>query len=407
MTATSVDPFGATTAHARLAAYAELAAQGPVVRTTLPNGVSAWLVTGYAQCRQVMGEKTFTKTGTAISMLLRKLRPQLAPAISSHMLVVDGADHQRLRRLVNAAFSRRPMEALDGRIREIAVGLLDDLWDRHGPDDPADLLAEFAYPLPMTVICELLGVPVEHRDQLRELTGTLMAGVFVPEEDFADAVDRIVVLLRALVALRRGEPGEDLITALVAARDGGDRLSEDELTSMIFLLVIAGHETTVNLLGSGVAELLTYPDQMARLRAEPALIGRAIEELLRFCSPLQVTFPLVAACEMRLGGVTVAAGDIVLPALLAANRDRAQIEEPDTLDLGRAQIQHLAFGHGIHHCVGAPLARLEGRIALAALVDRFPDLSLAVDPAALTWQPNFFFHALTELPVRLGKPLGS
>ena len=397
MTTVAADPFAATTESARLAAYAELAEAGPVVRITLPNGLPAWLVTRRSECRTVLNDERFNKTGTPVGVLLRKLRPHLVPAISSHMLVTDGSVHTRLRRLVNAAFTRRPMEALDGRIQEITTGLLNGLADRG--DQPVDLLAEFAYPLPMTVICDMLGVPDAYRASFRAQIMTVSAGVYIDEADFAAAADGIVEMMRNLVALKRAEPADDLVSALVAARDGGDQLSEDELTSMIWLLTVAGHETTVNLLASGIAALLTHPEQLARLRAEPALISSAVEELLRFCSPVQVTFPVVATVDTEVAGVRIPAGEPVVPALLPANRGVA--DESDALDLGRSPNHHLAFGHGAHHCLGAPLARLEARIALGALLERFPDLRLAVAPDQLRWRPNFLFHGLTELPVRL------
>ncbi len=397
-----VDPYSATGAGARLAAYAELARRGPVVRIALPNGMSAWLVTGHAEARQALNDPRLAKSGAALSVVAERVRPHLLPAVASHMLRVDGTDHARLRRLVGGAFTRGSMEALAPRIRDIAAVLLDGLGDAASPDGVVDLLPTYAYPLPMTVICELLGVAEEHRDTFRALAETVMAGAYVSDEVVGPALDNLVDLLRTLVATKRATPSEDLISALIAVRDADDRLSEDELTSMIWLLVVAGHETTTNLLGNGVAVLFAHPDQLSRLRAEPALMDNAIEELLRFASPLQATFPVVASEPFDLGGTTLAAGDIVVPALLQANRDPAHTADPERLDLGRAPNTHLAFGHGIHHCLGAPLARLEGRIALAALLERFPDMTLAVDPAELTYRPNFLFHGLTALPVRLG-----
>ncbi len=403
----AASPFAATTAAERLAAYAEITRSGPVVRTVLPNGLPAWLVTGWAEVRQALNDERFEKSGTPVSMLLARLRPQLLPAITSHMLLVDGPDHVRLRRLVAAAFTRRPMEALDGRIADLAEEmLLDELSLRHGPRDVVDLHAEFAYPLPMTVICELLGVPSEHRRPFHDLSTTLIGGIFVAEQTFAEAADQLVDLLRLLVGLKRAQPSDDLITALVAARDGGDRLSDDELTSMIWLLVVAGHETTVNLLSSAVVALLQNPEQLASLRAEPTLIGPAIEELLRYCSPVQVTFPVIAQSDTDLGGVAIAAGDIVVPAVLAANRDVGRFTDPDSLDLGRAPNPHVAFGHGAHHCLGAPLARMEGRIGLSALLARFPDLELAVPAEQVRYRPNFLINGVEKLPVRLGAPAG-
>lgn len=293
------------------------------------------------------------------------------------------------------------MEALESRIGEIAHELLDALPGKAGPDGTVDLIAHFAYPLPMTVICELLGVPVEYREPFRGFSNTANAGLYAGEDQFVAACEGLVGLLRGLVALKRKSPTADLISALVGARDGADQLSEDELTAMIFLLVAAGFETTVNLLASGALALLSHPDQLARLKAEPALIGACVEELLRFISPVQATFPMVADVEVELGGVTIPAGELVAPIPLTANRDPARVADPDSLDIGREHNHHLAFGHGPHHCVGAPLARLEARITLPALFARFPELALAAPAGRLAWQPHFLFHALTELPVQL------
>jgi cytochrome P450 len=230
-----------------------------------------------------------------------------------------------------------------------------------------------------------------------------MAGTFVSDEDYGSAVDELIVLLRDLLVARRDHPADDLISALIAVRDGGDRLSEDELTSMILVLVIAGHETTVNLIGNGLVALLEHPDQLARLREEPELIAGAVEEFLRFEGPVQTTFPVVAAEALEVAGVRIEPGEIVVPALLSANRDPARFPNPDVLDVGREPTSHVAFGHGIHHCLGAALARMEARIAFDGLLGRFPDLTLAVDPTALQRGPGFLFHGFPALPVRLGK----
>jgi cytochrome P450 len=209
-------------------------------------------------------------------------------------------------------------------------------------------------------------------------------------------------LLRELVAAKRADPTDDLLSSLVAVRDGADQLSEAELTSMAWLLLVAGHETTVNLIGNGVLALLTHPEQLALLRAQPDRLGAAIEELLRFNGPLQIATPRRTTEPVDLGGITIPAGQIVMPALLAANRDPACTAEPDTLDITRTDTPHLAFGHGIHHCLGAPLARMEGRIALGSLLARFPRLRLAVPPEDLTWRPGVLQHGLDALPVILG-----
>ncbi len=206
---------------------------------------------------------------------------------------------------------------------------------------------------------------------------------------------------RELVAAKRADPTEDLLSSLVAVRDGADQLSEDELTSMAWLLLVAGHETTVNLIGNGVVTLLTHPEQPALLRAQPDRLGAAIEDLLRFTGPVQVATPRHTTEPVDINGITIPAGELVIPVLLAANRDPACIARPDTVDITRTDNPHLAFGHGIHHCLGAPLARLEGRIALGSLLARLPRLRLAVPPEHLTWRPSVIMHRLDALPVIL------
>jgi len=402
MTSTDqVDPFTAVGAGARLAAYAALAELGPVHRVTLPAGFPAWLVTGHGEVRQALTDARLVRTPTLAGRRFFDLVPELAPSLMTHLLNCDGADHARLRKLVGAAFTGRRVTALGPRIEQIAEELLDGL----GGGGEVDLLAAYAYPLPTTVICELIGVPQDVRADFARWTATLLAPAFAAPDVVVSAVTEMVGFARALVARKRREAGDDLISALVAARDSGDRLSEDELTSMIFLLFLAGHETTVNLIGNGVHALLTHSDQLTRVQAQPDLMPDAIEELLRFDGPVQVTFPLLAATPLRIGTTEIAAGDVVLPGLLAANRDPSHTTAPDGLDLGRDPHSHLAFGHGVHHCLGAPLARLEARIALGSLLRRFPRLRLAGDPEDLTWQPSLVMHGLTALPVRLGDPV--
>jgi cytochrome P450 len=218
---------------------------------------------------------------------------------------------------------------------------------------------------------------------------------------FVTASTAMVNFLRELVAAKRADPTDDLLSSLVAVRDGADQLSEDELTSMAWLLLVAGHETTVNLIGNGVHALLTHPEQLALLRAQPDRLDTAIEELLRFTGPVQVATPRRTSEPVDIHGVTIPADQLVIPALLAANRDPTCVAQPDTLDITRTDNPHLAFGHGIHHCLGAPLARLEGRIALGGLLAHFPRLRLAVPPEHLTWQPGVIMHRLDALPVLL------
>jgi cytochrome P450 len=377
----------------RHAVYAALAATGPVHRVVLPTGNPAWLITGHHEVRDALHDPRLVKSEPVPSRDWPP--PGVFAAMAQHMLNRNPPDHTRLRRLVAAAFTRRHVEELAPRIQQITDELLDTLAGLA----QADLIASFAGPLPITVICELLGVPTHRRTEFRAWSDTLVAGMMADPREFDVAAAAMVNHLRELVATKRADPAGDLLSALVAVREGADRLSEDELTSMGFLLLVAGHETTVNLIGNGVYALLTHPEQLALLRAEPHRLPAAVEELLRFDGPVQLTSFRVASEPVQIGGVTIAAGQIVIAALLSANRDPQRFTHPDVLDLTREDNPHLAFGHGIHHCLGAPLARLEGRIALGTLLTRFPRLRLAAPAQQLTWRPGLLMNGLTALPV--------
>jgi cytochrome P450 len=319
--------------------------------------------------------------------------------IPKSMLVSDPPDHTRLRALVSKAFTPRMIEQLRPRIIAIVGELLERMAERGGA---LDLISDFAYPLPVVVIAELLGVPPEDRVKFHEWSNVVAASLdpLVPPE-LADRVvgarESLHAYLRAIIAGRRKEPRADLISALVAVEERGDVLSEPELVIMCTLLLIAGHETTVNLIGNGMLALLRHPDELARLRADPNLVGSAIEELLRFDSPVQMT-GRIATEAVTIGGHTVEAGQWVLPLLGAANHDPAQFSEPDSLNLRRNPNPHVAFGRGIHFCLGAPLARLEGQIAIGALVRRFANLQLAGEPVR---RKQITLRGLQALPVAI------
>src|SRR4051794_34810124 len=337
------NPFTATGAGERRAAYTALTAAGPVHKITLPTGDPAWLITGYHEARQALHDPRLIKTERALANVgSGVLPPELLSAVASHMLNNNPPDHTRLRRLVAAAFTRRRVEQLAPRIQQIT----DELLDGMAGVTQVDLLESFAYPLPITVICELLGVPAQHRSEFHAWSSVVVTGVLAGQEVFIAASVAMVRFMRELVAAKRAAPADDLLSALVAVRDGADRLSEDELTSMAFLLLVAGHETTVNLIGNGVLALLTHPEQLALLRAQPERLGAAIEELLRFDGPLQVATLRVTTESIELGGVVIPAGEIVVVGLLAANRAAAGIAQPDGLDITRADNPHVAFGHG-------------------------------------------------------------
>ena len=391
------DPFTATANGVRRLAYDDLAARAPVHRHQLPMGGECWLVTGYAAAKAALTDRRLVRGGPGHGPFAGQLAPEIVAAMDHHLLALDPPDHTRLRKLVAAAFTRRRSEQLAPRVQELTDRLIARFADR----DEIDLVTAFAQPLPIAVICELLGVPEADRAAFRGWTGPLVTGALVGFERYSAAASAMVTYTHDLLAGKRREPADDLLSALVAVRDGTDALTEDELTSMVFLLLVAGHETTVNLISNGVLALLEHPGQLARLRAEPHRIGAAVEELLRFDGPLQSAVPMIAAAPTEIGGVPIPAGDVVVVSLLAANRDPARLPGAGALDLARPESPHLAFGHGIHHCLGAPLARVEGRIALGTLIARFPDLALAGPAGELVRAPGLLMNGLTALPVRL------
>jgi cytochrome P450 len=397
---TDDDPFLAVRDGARHRALAELAARGPVHHLTLATGADAWVVTGYAEAKAVLTDPRVIREGASNSPYGEEMPAALYSALNSHMLTTDPPAHTRLRRLVSAAFTRRRVDELAPRIERICADLLDGMAKTLDTGGEVDLIDAFAAPLPITVICELLGVPRESYADVRAWAGPLLAGRFVGYEAFSRAAEEFVDFLHALLADKRRQPADDLLSALVEVRDGGDRLSEDELTSMVHLLLLAGHETTVNLIANGVNALLADSDQLALLRAEQGRLPAAVEELLRFDSPAQVPIPAITAEPIEVAGQPIPAGENIVIALLAVNRDPARFPDPDVLDLTRDDGGHLAFGHGIHHCLGAPLARLEARIALGALLDRFGDLALAVPADSLERLPSLIINRLAVLPVR-------
>jgi len=324
--------------------------------------------------------------------------PEAIEWVESHMLNRDGGDHRRLRRLVSKAFTPRMIERLRPRIQEIADGLLDPVV----VDGEMELVSTYAFPLPITVIAELLGVPSADRDQFREWSDAFVRPALGPDEvaRFMESMTQFVAYLHALFETRRGEPGDDLISALVAVEDGGDTLSEKELTSMASLLIVAGHETTVSLIGNAVVALLTHPEQRALIERDPSLLPRAVEELIRYDGPVERTLNRWAAVDVELGGKTIPRGESVIVVLGAADRDPERFGAPDALDLtAEREARHLGFGRGSHFCLGAPLARLEAEIALETLLRRLPGLRLAIPRDELRWRPVTLFRSLVALPV--------
>jgi cytochrome P450 len=392
--------------------YTRLRDEAPVTRVTMADGRPGWLVTGYDAARQVLSDARLTKDLQRLDAAHPAAAPAglLHPLLSHRMLASDPPDHTRLRKLVSHAFTPGRVAALRPRVQAITDELLDAL--DAAPGQPVDLVDGFAFPLPIIVICELLGVPVGDRDRLRALIAAMFASPMAPANDpqARAAADEIADYLRGVIDQRRRNPGEDLFSGLIAARDGGDRLEEAELLSTAWLLVVAGHETTVNLIGNGTVALLLHPEQRARLQADPSLVPSAVEEFLRYNPPVHHTTFRMTTEPVEVGGVTIPAHEQVLVVLAATGRDPGRFSDPDGLDLSRADRGHLAFGYGIHFCLGAALARLEGEIAFTSLLGRFPGLRLAVLPADLHWNNRLVLRSLQTLPVFVGEapfgPLG-
>ncbi len=389
------NPFSARMAQDPYPFYAELRARGQVHRSRLLN---AWMFTRHGDVDAIMRDHRHFGNDPRQGTLSPRQMAMLPPPDEFTMLFLDPPDHTRLRALVNKAFTPRTVNALEPKIRGIMGGLLDDI------DDPAgfDLMQAVAQPLPVIVIAEMLGVPPEDRAQFKTWSAQ-RARLLEPtigrrEREAAGAASRAFdAYFRAIVEARRAEPRDDILSALVQAEDEGERLTERETLNMLRLLLIAGNETTANLIGNGILALLRNPEQLQRLRDDPALIPSAVEELLRFDSPVQTDFRRVLEdCEVN--GFPVRKRDNVVVLLGAANRDPAAFDDPDRLDVGRDQGPHLSFGRGIHHCLGAPLARLEGRIALEMLLERFATVGLA------TYRPRFrrtiVLRGLEALPLR-------
>lgn len=381
--------------------YARLRADAPAQRVISRSGIPVWVVTRYAEARQALSDPRLQKnvegTKKAIDNQLGEgaHRAEFIDDLNAHLLNTDPPDHSRLRKLVLKGFTPRRVEDLRPRVEQLTGELLDELADR----GEIDLLHEFAFPLPITVISEMLGVEQERHEDFKRWTTALVNGADAETINSAGAA--IGEYITRLVARKREEPGDDLVSALIAAADGADRLSEPELISMAFLLLAAGHETTVNLIGNCVHDLLGNPERLAEVRADPDLVDDAVEETLRHESPVNLATMRHTAEPVRLGDVDIPAGELVLVSLGSANRDERRFDRPDEFDLSRPSTGHLGFGHGIHFCLGASLARLEARIAVRGLLERFPELSLAVDPAELRWRPSTLVHGLEELPIRL------
>lgn len=406
--------FGWESAADPYPAYAWLREHAPVYRAELPSGVQAWLVTRYGDARQALADPRLSKDPGHHSERAAHGKGKVgipgerSANLMTHLLNIDPPDHTRLRRLVSKAFTPRRVAAFEPRVRELADGLIDDmLAGRHGAGGgQADLIHEFAFPLPIYAICDLLGVPAEDQSDFRDWAGMMLRHGGAPRGGVGRAVKKMRGYLAELIHRKREHPGDDLISGLIRASDHGEHLTGNEAAAMAFILLFAGFETTVNLIGNGTYALLRNPAQRARLqdavaREDTALLATAVEELLRYDGPVELATWRFATQPVQLGGQRIAAGEPVLVVLAAADRDPDRFEAPDVLDLGRSDNPHLGYGHGIHYCLGAPLARLEGQIALGTLFRRIPDLQLATEPETLRWRGGLIMRGLRTLPVTI------
>ncbi|WPB79165.1 cytochrome P450 [Archangium violaceum] len=382
--------------------YARLREEAPVFRIKAPGNEVGWLVTRYEDVAQVLKHGGISKDRLgSMSEAQRAKMPwffKFFTPLVQNMLSRDPPDHTRLRALVHKAFTPKYVERLRARVQALS----DSLLDAAARKGSMDLVEEFAFLLPVTIIAEMLGVPPGDYRKFQHWSNRVVSNTDMT--DVLLSVPSVVMFtryLRKLIAQRRTSLGDDLLSALIQAEEAGDKLTPDELVSMAFLLLVAGHETTVNLISGGTLALLQNPEQLERLRKEPDLIGPAVEELLRYASPVEVSTERVTREDITVGGVTIPRGDLVFAVLASANRDERQFKDPNTLDLGREPNKHVSFGLGIHYCLGAPLARLEGQIALQTLVNRFPNLRLSKPAESLKWRTGVLMRGPKQLPVKL------
>ena len=372
-----------------------LRGNAPVFRYELPDGNALWFITRFDEAVRVLRDLRFSSRGYGGYRDSSDASVAVDPlGLRQSMVFRDEPDHARLRTLVAKGFTPRLIESLRPRIEEIAEELLDKVLA--SGQTTIDLMSAFAYPLPINVISEMLGVPHQDRLNLQRWSHAINNSDRTAEDqrgilEFAEYV-------KVLIASKRANPADDLTSSLVST-DEGDHLSEDELVGMVSLLIFAGHETTSNLIGNGTLALLSNRAEWEKLRSDSSLIPNAVEEMLRYCGPAVATTPRFAMTDIEIAGQLIKKGDMVNVVVGSADRDQALFTDPESLDIARQFERHLAFGHGIHYCLGAPLARLEGQIGFSALLRRLPEMRLAVDPTMLEWQGNMVLRGLQTLPV--------
>lgn len=373
----------------------------PVRLVTLPNGFPVWIITGYEQARAAAMDHRFSSQGVYERLYSTQMggakvsEDEFSMDLSHNLLNLDPPDHTRLRKLVARHFTSNSVEHLRPRIEQIA----DELLDAMAGQSKVEFLDGYGYPLPIRVICEMLGVPFEDHPNFTAWSKT-MVGAATPQEVGA-VCQQMAAYIKGIAEKKRENPSEDLLSLLLQTAEDGDQLSQSELIATVIVLLVGGFETTVNLISSGLLALLKHPDQMDRLRSDHRLLDTAIEEFLRYETPNNLSSPRFTKEPVEIGGVLIPAGQFVMISWLAANRDGQQFFNADRLDIARGKNPHLAFGHGIHYCVGAPLARLEGVVAFGRLLDRFKEIALIGNPEELRWRHSTSMHGLEELWLRL------
>lgn len=385
------------------AVYHAMRQETPIYRAIGPHsGNVIWFFTDYEDVQAILKDNRFVKDGynrlpePFRTRFYGDNRDPVFAAINRHMLELDPPDHTRIRSLVHKAFTPRTIQALQPRIVEITHSLLDAM----AAEPTCDLISSFAYVLPITVIAEMLGVGAENREKFREWTRLVV--IQSPSYEASQmAAMEFIQFINEQIDERQRAPKDDILSELVYAEEAGDKLDRVELLSMVFLLLVAGHETTVNLIANGTLALMQHPDQMQKLQANPQLIHSAVEEMLRYNGPVETPTLRFVVEPTVYKGHRFETGDILLPSLLAANRDPKVFPDPDTFDITRSPNPHVAFGFGIHYCLGAPLARMEATIALEALVKRYPNIRLNVPEQDLVWNDSLLIHGMQSLPVRL------
>lgn len=402
-----LDVFSGRSEENQFHIFTKMRNMGAVIPVTFPMGETkrqAWMVTRIDEAMQVLKDHArFTVDESSIDGTSNMWKAQADSSAPPTFLTrkslnsVDDPDHRRLRRLVSKAFTPKYMESLRPRVQKIADELLDQVQHK----GEMDLVKDYAYPLPINVISDMLGVPKTDQGKIRSWSAAIAHGLGLGRQDpgVAEQIRAFGEYIAKLVADKRQQPADDLISQLIAIEEEGDRLSEEELLSLISLLIFAGHETTSNLIATGSLMLLDHPEQLKKLKADLHLVPAAVEELLRFDGPATIAGPRFATEDIELAGQQIKKGDVVIPVLKSANRDELQFADPEELDITRTMKRHLAFGHGIHMCLGAPLARVEGDVAFTTLLKRMPNLRLSIPREDVDWHFMLSSQGLTSLPV--------